>query len=195
MIFDLLRKLTYHTTLLRSKRWEKVPGFLLAGKKVGIMGLGRIGKKVGEIMIKLDADVYGMDLIPDTKWADSLGMKIVPFDDLLRQSDILSIHLSTIKDKPLYLGEKEIRSMKRGAILINTARGQMVDETALYNALKDGHLDGAALDVFPEEPYKGKLCELDNIILTPHVATLTKESRIQMEVEATLNLINFLKPS
>jgi D-3-phosphoglycerate dehydrogenase len=85
--------------------------------------------------------------------------------------------------------------MKRGAILINTARGQMVDETALYNALKDGHLDGAALDVFPEEPYKGKLCELDNIILTPHVATLTKESRIQMEVEATLNLINFLKPS
>jgi D-3-phosphoglycerate dehydrogenase / 2-oxoglutarate reductase len=99
-----------------------------------------------------------------------------------------------IKDKPLYLGENEIKSMKRGAMLINTARGQIIDEMALYNALKDKHLDGAALDVFPEEPYRGKLCELDNVILTPHIATLTKESRVQMELEATLNLINFFKP-
>jgi D-3-phosphoglycerate dehydrogenase / 2-oxoglutarate reductase len=194
MIFDLLRKLSYHTMLLRSKRWEKSPGHLLAGKKVGILGLGRIGKKVAEIMIKLDTEVYGTDLYPNTKWAESLGVKIVPFDELLRQSDILSIHLSMIKDKPLYLGENEIKSMKRGAMLINTARGQIIDEMALYNALKDKHLDGAALDVFPEEPYRGKLCELDNVILTPHIATLTKESRVQMELEATLNLINFFKP-
>ncbi len=195
MIFDLLKKLSYHTTLLKSKRWEKKPGFLLAGKKVGVLGLGRIGKRVAEIMIKLNTEVYGTDLYPDTKWAESFGVKIVPLGELLRQIDILSIHLSMIKDKPLYFGESEIRSMKRGAILVNTARGQIIDEMALYNALKDKHLDGAALDVFPEEPYKGKLCELDNIILTPHIATLTKESRVQMEVEATLNLTNFLKLS
>ncbi len=195
MIFDLLKKLSYHTTLLKSKRWEKSAGALLAGKKVGILGLGRIGKKVAEIMFKLNAEVCGTDLYPDTKWAESLGVRIVPFDELLRQSDILSIHLSMIKDKPLRLGESEIRSMKRGAILINTARGKIVDEMALYNALKDKHLDGAALDVFSEEPYTGQLCELDNVVLTPHIATLTRESRVQMEVEATLNLINFLKSS
>jgi D-3-phosphoglycerate dehydrogenase len=82
--------------------------------------------------------------------------------------------------------------MKKGAVIVNTARGQFINETALYNDLKDGHLEGAALDVFQEEPYTGKLCELENVILTPHVATLTKESRLQMELEATRNLLAFL---
>jgi D-3-phosphoglycerate dehydrogenase len=195
MIFDLMRKLSYHTILLKSKRWEKSPGFLLAGKKVGILGLGRIGKKVAEIMLKLDTEVYGTDLFPDLKWASNSNVNIVPFEELIHLSDILTIHVSSNKDKPLCLGEKEIRGMKKGAILINTARGNIIDEIALYDALKGKHLGGAALDVFPEEPYKGKLCELDNIVLTPHVATLTKESRIQMELEATSNLINFFKPS
>jgi D-3-phosphoglycerate dehydrogenase len=193
MIFDLLRKLSHHTTILKSKRWEKSTGFLLAGKKVGILGLGRIGKRVAEIMLKLDTQVYGADLLPDLKWASNLNVKIVPLDELIPLSDILTIHVSMNRDKPLCLGKKEIRSMKKGAILINTARGKIIDEIALYDALKEKHLEGAALDVFVEEPYKGKLCELDNVVLTPHIATLTKESRLQMELEATLNLINFFK--
>ncbi|MFB3883631.1 MAG: phosphoglycerate dehydrogenase [Thermodesulfobacteriota bacterium] len=193
MIFDLLKKLSYHTTLLRSKRWEKSPGFLLTGKKVGILGLGRIGKKVAEIMLKLDTEVCGADLFPDLEWARGLNVKIVPFGELFRLSDILTIHVSIDREQPLRIGEKEIRSMKKGAILINTARGQIIDEKALYEALREEHLGGAALDVFPEEPYHGRLCELDNLVLTPHVATLTKESRIQMELEATSNLITFFK--
>ena len=193
MMFDLLKKLSYHTILLKSKRWEKSAGSLLAGKKVGVLGLGRIGKKVAEIMLKLDTEVYGTDLFPDLKWANHLGVKIVTFDELVSISDILTIHVSVDKDQLLRFGEKEIRSMKKGAILINTARGQIIDEMALYSALKEKHLEGAALDVFPEEPYNGKLCELDNIILTPHIATLTIESRVQMELEATLKLINFFK--
>ena len=193
MMFDLLKKLSYHTALLKSKRWEKSPGSLLAGKKVGVLGLGRIGKKVAEIMLKLDTEVYGTDLFPDLKWANNLGVNIVPFNELIHLSDILTIHVSVDKDQPLRFGEKEIRSIKKGAILINTARGQIIDEMALYSALKEKHLEGAALDVFPEEPYNGKLCELDNIILTPHIATLTIESRVQMELDATSNLIDFFK--
>ncbi len=113
--------------------------------------------------------------------------------ELLTSSDILSIHLSVMKDNPQRLGEKEIAMMKKGAMIINTARGQIIDETSLYNALRGQRLGGAALDVFPEEPYHGKLRELDNVVLTPHVATLTKESRLQMELEAAMNLIHFLK--
>jgi len=195
MIFDLMRKLSYHTALLKSGRWEKSPGNLLAGKSVGVLGLGRIGKKVAEILRRLDTDVYGTDLFPDYAWAKAAGVTIVPFEELLRVSDILTLHLSTMKGNLLRLGEKEIPSMKKGSVLINTARGQVVDETALYDALVSGHLAGAALDVFPEEPYHGKLCELNNIVLTPHVSTLTIESRIQMELEATVNLINFFKTS
>ena len=84
--------------------------------------------------------------------------------------------------------------MKRGAFLINLARGKIIDEEALYTALKEQHLSGAALDVYRTEPYSGPLCELENVILTPHIATFTQESRTQMEVEAIENLLDSLKP-
>lgn len=191
MIFDLMRKLTYHTCLLRSKRWDKEAGHLLKGKKVGILGLGRIGKKLAEVMTRLETEVCGTDLDPDRQWAERWNVKIVPLNELLRISDILSINLSPVEGNEIMLGERELRAMKKGAILVNVSRGQFVDEAALYNALMSGHLDGAGLDVYPEEPYRGKLCELENVVLTPHVATLTEESRIQMEREAVQNIIDF----
>lgn len=193
MIFDLMRKLTNLTSLLKAKKWEKQAGHLLQGKKIGILGLGRIGKKVAEVMTRLETEVYGTDLHPDWQWAEKWSVKIVPFNELLQISDILSLHLSPIEGNNIRLGESEFKAMKKGAILVNVARGQFVDELALYKALKSGHLEGAALDVFPEEPYRGMLCELNNVVLTPHVATLTEESRIQMELEAVQNLINFFK--
>jgi D-3-phosphoglycerate dehydrogenase len=195
MIFDLMRKLSYHTGLLRAKKWHKEAGNLLSGKKVGVLGLGRIGKKVAEVMLKLGTEVYGTDLYPDKTWANNAGVTIVSLDELLRIADIVTIHLSSIKDKPFQFGEKEIAAMKEGAFLINVSRGQLVEETSLYNALKNGRLAGAALDVYPKEPYTGKLCELDNIVMTPHIATLTRESRVQMEEEAVQNVIDCLKSS
>ena len=193
MIFDLTRKLTYHTSLLRSKRWEKKAGHLLKGRKVGILGLGRIGKKMAEVMTRLETEVYGTDLLPDRQWAERWNVKIVSLNELLRISDILSVNLSPVKGNVIKLGGDEFKMMKEGAILVNTSRGQFIDESALYNALKSGHLNGAALDVFTEEPYMGRLCELDNVVLTPHVATLTEESRIQMELEAVQNMIDFFR--
>ncbi len=193
MIFDLLRKLTYHTHLLKAKRWERKAGHLLKGQKVGILGLGRIGKKMAEVMTRLGTEVYGTDLFPDMQWAEKWKVKIVPLNELLQVSDILSVNLSLAKGNALKLGEDEFRKMKEGSIIVNTSRGQFIDEQALYNALKSGHLNGAALDVFTEEPYMGRLCELNNVVLTPHVATLTKESRIEMELEAVQNLIDFFK--
>lgn len=193
LILDLLKKITFHTLLLKSRKWQKESGSLLAGKKIGILGLGRIGKRVAEILSRLQAEVYGADIFPDTEWAEKTGVKIVSTEELLETVDVLSIHLSHQEDHPFQLGEKEISLMKTGAQLINVSRGQFVDEQALCRALSEGKLAGAALDVFSEEPYTGKLCEIDRVILTPHIATLTEESRLQMEVEATTKLVDFIK--
>ncbi len=193
MIFDLLRRITLHTLLMKSGEWRKVTGNLLQGKNVGIIGLGRIGKKVAETLLFLGAQVYGSDMHPDYEWLKKYPVTILPLEDLLKKVDVLSLHLTHISDNPFVLGEKEIRIMKPGAFIINVSRGQFIDEQALYNAVKDGHIGGVALDVFSEEPYKGNLCSLENVVLTPHIATLTYESRLQMEIEATKNIIEFFK--
>lgn len=192
-IFDLLKRLTFYTALLRAKRWERTAGNLLQGKKTGILGLGRIGKRTAQLLKSLGAEVFGTDIKPDHNWAKELGIKIISCEELLKIVDILSIHLACTQGQPFQLGGKEIAMMKTGAMIVNTSRGQFIDETALYEALKNKKLSGAALDVFKEEPYTGELCALDNVILTPHIATLTKESRLHMEIEATQNLIESLQ--
>ncbi|MDI6688200.1 MAG: NAD(P)-dependent oxidoreductase, partial [Desulfobacterales bacterium] len=88
------------------------------------------------------------------------------------------------------IGKEEFKKIKKGAWIINVSRGEVIDETELYNALKEGHLSGAALDVFEEEPYTGLLKELDNVILTPHIGSYAKEGRINMEIEAVKNLLD-----
>ena len=193
MIFDLMRKLSLHTGRFWRKEWKKSAGNLLAGKTVGILGLGRIGRSVSETLLKLDVEVIGTDIHPDVHWAENFGVRIVPLDELLGTSDILSLHLSVVPENPFILGSEEIASMKKGAWLVNVSRGNLVDDIALFEALKSGKLEGAAMDVFPEEPYSGPLCNLDNVVMTPHVATLTKESRVQMELEATENLLNCMR--
>ena len=192
MIFDLMRKLSLHTGRFWRKEWKKSAGNLLAGKTVGILGLGRIGRSVSETLLKLDAEVIGTDINPDMAWAKKCGVRVVSLEELLAESDILSLHLSVISENPFILGREEISLMKEGAWLVNVSRGNLVDDIALSEVLKAGKLSGAAMDVFPEEPYGGLLCELDNVVLTPHVATLTKESRVQMETEAVQNLLSYL---
>ncbi|MFA4905551.1 MAG: phosphoglycerate dehydrogenase [Candidatus Margulisiibacteriota bacterium] len=191
MTFDLLRFLTVNTNNLRSGNWKKVTGGLLAGRKVGIVGLGRIGKRAAEMFKALNAEVMGYDLFPDKAWLNKAAVKLVSLDELLAGSDIVSLHVSLAKDAPFTLGKQQLAKMKNGALLINTSRGQMIDEQALYEALKSGHIGGAGLDVFSQEPYVGKLRELDNLVMTPHVSTLTLESRAQMEREAVENILNY----
>ena len=191
MILDLLRRLTYHSSFMKKGEWHRQVGQQLSGKKVGVIGLGRIGKRVAELLINLGANVYGADLMPDLVWSESLGVKIISLPELLSECDVVTIHVSPSSDHKCILGENEISQMKKNAFLVNTARGQLVDENALYNALKSGYLAGAALDVYNDEPYNGPLCSLDNIVLSPHVATFTKESRVQMEFEAVKNVLDF----
>lgn len=193
MMLDLLRQITWHTVTLRNQRWQKRGGHNLQGKTVGIIGLGRIGKKVAQLVKSFSAQVIAADSYPDQQWAKDHAVAIVAVEQLLKDSDIVTLHLKADKNIPFILGEKQIRMMKSGAFLLNLARGEMVDEQALYYALTQGHLAGAGLDVFAQEPYVGKLTTLDNVLMTPHIATLTAESRLEMETQAVENLLAWFK--
>lgn len=186
LILCCLRRITSADRNIRRNVWKKEMGLLLKGKTLGIIGFGGIGKRVAQM-----AKVFGLKvLFHDIKRLKLKAYEQVSLDRLLEESDIISIHSST---KDLLISKKEISKMKRGAVLINTSRGTAVDEQDLYKALKTGKISVAAMDVFNNEPYSGKLRELENVVLTPHVGSYAMEARIMMEIEAVKNLIKDLK--
>lgn len=193
MMLNLLRRLTEHTVLMRQHQWQRLTGGQLAGKTVGVIGLGRIGRRVAEVLNQLGCIVLGYDIAPYEKWAKRNGVQLSDLNQVLCSSDIITLHISASSENPFYLGKQQFSSMRKGALIINLARGIFLDEAGLLEALQRGHLGGAGLDVFQQEPYSGPLCDLPNVILTPHVATLTYESRVAMEVEAAENIVNFFK--
>ena len=187
LILNLLRKINKMDRLVRLRKWEKNMGNLLFGKKVGIIGFGRIGQKVARLISAFGAEIIYYD-VNDKDGIDP-EYKKKSLSELLEESDIVTLHLSFSGKSGAIIGKEELKSMKKGSVLINASRGGAVDEGALYEALKKGHLSGAALDVFRDEPYSGPLSELDNIILTPHIGSYAKEARVKMEVDAVKNLL------
>ena len=193
MMLALLRQLPRVDSLTRQRKWQRVTGNLLAGKIVGIIGLGRIGRRVAELVQAFGATVIGGEPYPDREWVQAHGVELLGLPTLLARADIVSIHASTSSQYPLCLGAAELAQMKPGAWLINVARGDMVDDVALSEALASGQLSGAGLDVFPQEPYRGPLCDSDRVILSPHQATLTVETRTAMEIHAVENVVHCLR--
>lgn len=193
MTMSLLRRIPQADAALKNKQWKKQIGNLIYEKQIGIIGLGRIGKMVAELFRGIGNPVIGFDLYPDEKWANARGIELKSFEEILRHADILTIHVPGNKDKSAVIGKKEIDLMKNGSFLINISRGGVVDEDALFEALSTDKLAGAAVDVFSKEPYAGPLCNLDNIVLTPHLGSYASEGKLQMEIDAVINLINALK--
>lgn len=191
--FDLLRKVTQQTLTMKQKQWKRISGCNLRGKTIGILGLGRIGRRVAELFCALQVKVIGTDLVPDEAWAKEYNVSIMDTDQVLAKADIVSIHMTHLEENPFQLSKEHFVKMKKGAMLINAARGSFVNEDDLYDALTSGQLAAAALDVYQKEPYEGPLASLDNVILTPHIGTQTLESRVEMECQAVNNLLNFLK--
>lgn len=187
LMIDLLRKVSAMDRQLRAGVWKKQMGNLLQGKKVAIVGFGRIGKQVARLLEAFDADIAYCDTC-------RIESPVCCMDKaaLLGWGDIVTLHCSSNTEGGPVMGEREIRSMKPGAWLVNASRGGLVDETALQSALKEGRLAGAAIDVFEKEPYTGPLRDLDNVILTPHVGSYAREGRIRMEALAAANLIEGL---
>lgn len=193
LILNLLRRLCEHNALMGQGKWQRLMGQQLAGKTVGIVGLGRIGRRVAQALTALGARVVGCDIQPDASWAKGCGVSLVTLEELLTQCDIVTLHLSGGACEGCLLTQRHFQSMKPGALIVNTSRGGFLDEAALLAALQQGHLAGAALDVFAKEPYQGPLAGLPNVILTPHIGTFTKQARAQMEIEAVENAVRFLQ--
>lgn len=193
LIFNLLRRISFLDKELRKGNWIKETGSLVRGKKVGIIGLGRIGKRVAEMLLALGAKVAGTDIQPDYDWLQKTQVPLLDLEELLKQSEILCLHVSYTVSNEHLIGRKEVETMPKGAYLINTSRGEVIDHDALYSMLANGHLSGAALDVFDHEPYNGPLTKLDNVILTPHIGSYAREARVEMEIQAAENLIEGLR--
>ena len=192
LFLSLSRNLRVQANSMQARRWERLTAHSLGGRTVGLMGLGRIGQRVAELCRAFNARVLAHDPKGDPSVARGLGVELVEKEQLLSQADIVSLHASSGGEERVLIGSSELASMKPGAVLVNLSRGEMVDEGALIEALRAGHLAGAGLDVFTEEPYHGPLCDFDQVILTPHSATMTLETRAAMETQCVENALGFL---
>jgi D-3-phosphoglycerate dehydrogenase / 2-oxoglutarate reductase len=188
LIFSILKNIPGYNERIRKKDFSLREGALLSGKNVGIIGLGRIGHRVAGMLEALGCRIGFYD--PYIKSGDCDDWKKYhSLEDLFAGSDIITIHSTPQKDTGPLVDERLLQLVKKRAILINTARGSLIDEHALISALENGRLAGAGLDVFSSEPYNGPLLSRPQVIMTPHVASNTLESREQMEMEAVENCI------
>jgi len=193
LILSLYRGVGEADRNIRAGMWEPFMGRLLSGKTLGIVGLGRIGKKVAALAKAFEVSIVAAEPTPDYKFASEYGIKLKSLKEVLKESDIITLHVPLSKETCHMIGEAEFALMKKDSIIINTSRGGLINEDALIMALKSGHLSGAALDTFEKEPYDGPLKNFNNVILTPHIGSYAKEARIKMENEAVKNLIKGLK--
>ncbi len=193
LTMNLLRSISKADKNIKNQIWKKEIGYLIQDKIVGILGFGRIGRETAKLFQALGANVIAYDLYPDIDFAKKYDIKIVMKEELFSESDIISIHVPGNKDKTAIVTKKEFLLMKKNSFLVNVSRGGVVDEDDLYDTLKNNKISGAACDVFTTEPYNGKLLELDNILLTPHLGSYAEEAKLKMEIDAVKNLINVLK--
>lgn len=166
---------------LRNGRWLKkeLLGTELKGKYLGIIGLGNIGKRLGRLARGFNMRIIGHDVVPiDPEFISEVGLMKTDLDTLLRSSDYISLHVPLLDSTYHLIDAEKIALMKSTAVVVNTSRGGVIDEAALYNAIKERRIGGAALDVFELEPATStKLAELDDVILTPHIGAMTTEAQ------------------
>ncbi|NCI49034.1 hypothetical protein GWC95_03815 [Sediminibacterium roseum] len=191
LYFSLSRNLRVQANSMGNKKWERLESHLVSGRTIGIIGFGRIGRKIAEFLKPFNVKILVADPFLAKESVGNLGATLVDKETLLRESDIVSVHAA--KSNTPVIGADDYSRMKKGALLVNLSRGGMIDEDGLLKAIRSKHLAGAGLDVFAKEPYNGPLCDLENVILTPHNATSTVETRVAMEVECVENAIRFTK--
>ncbi len=193
MLLALARNLPLHWDDFRRGEWRKRTGHLLSEWTVGVVGLGRVGRAFHEYLQPFGCAIRVYDPnLPAQRFPQET--RCAELESLLRESDVVSLHAALPPDAPPLLSRREFAFMRKGSRLINTARGRLVDEAALIEALESGHLSAAALDVFESEPTTaGKLCRFPQVLCTPHVASLTARSRGEMELRCARNIVEFFR--
>lgn len=186
LLLGLTRDLVRRHHEVHTGQWSRRALPRLAGKTLGILGLGRIGKEVAKRAIGIGMTVIAYDPYPDTAFAAERNIRLCEFDELLSAADVVSLHLPSTPQTADIINAAALAKMKRGSILVNTSRGATVDEAALCDALRSGHLFGAALDVFKKEPLPADspLLQLDNVLLCTHMGGLDERSLVDMSCMA-----------
>jgi D-3-phosphoglycerate dehydrogenase len=182
-LLSLIRQIPQMDRALHERKWDKRVGRQLKGMTVLIVGLGRIGSAVAKLLVPFDVTLLASD---PGLGAGETPLPLVPLDEGLARADVVALHAS---GQDRLLGRSEFGLLKPGAFVLNAARGELVDEEALREALDSGRVAGAWLDTFGREPYDGPLTGYSQVILTPHVGSYTAEGRLQMELDAVENLI------
>ncbi len=193
MILNLARRISFLNEKTKAGEWIRSTGTELNGKAIGILGLGAIGRNLARYAQGLAMKVMAYDPYMNEEYAKENNITVATFDEIIEQSDIISLHLPLTSATKNLIDKSTIARMKQGALLINTSRGGLIDEKAAYEALVDKRLGGLGLDAFEVEPPTGSpLFNLDNVIVTPHTGAHTKEAIDNMAELSVENLINVL---
>lgn len=193
LMLNLARHVSFSDRKIREGTWQSYKGFELTGKTLGIIGTGRTGKELALKAGGFNMKMVCYDIKKDETWARQVGAEYMPMKKVLKEADILSLHIPLSDATHHIISDQELQLMKENAILINTARGELIEETALYRALKNRQLAGAGLDVWETTPpVDSPLRELDNVVLTSHIGAHTIEATKAMGRLASQNLIRAL---
>ena len=197
LMLSMAREIPRADREIRNGNWIKkeMMGSELKGKYLGIVGLGNIGKRLGRLARALNMNIIGYNIVPiNVEFSKEVGLMKADLDTLLASSDYVSLHVPLLDSTKHMINAEKLRLMKKTAHIVNTSRGGVIDEEALYNALKDGNLESAALDVFEIEPATGnKLTNLPNFIATPHIGAQTKEAQSLAAIVIAEKIIQLLR--
>jgi D-3-phosphoglycerate dehydrogenase len=194
LMLAVAKRLSYQTIELKHGNWGKMENLYLQGKTLGIVGTGDTGSEMARLGNAFGMRVVAWTYNPSKARGKRLGVTYMPLDQLLRESDVVSLHVRLSQESWHLIGQEELRMMKNGALLVNVARGEVVDTSALVDALNTGHLGGAGIDVFEEEPISkdAPILKCEQVVLTPHIADVTPEGVELLNEGLVNNVIGFL---
>ena len=195
LMFALAKRAAFLTMSMKAGGWPRMDNIYLQGKTLGIIGTGHIGAEMARLGRAIEMNVIAWTYHPSAARAEALGVQFVSLDELLRTADVVSLHVRLTEESHHLIGERELGLMKQDALLINVARGGVVDTDALASALNSGYLGGAAIDVYDQEPPPANhpLLECEQVILTPHCADMTPEGVELLNEGAVDNIVAFLE--
>ena len=195
LMFAVAKRAAYLTTEMKKGGWPRRDNVMLQGKTLGIIGAGNIGAEMARLAQAIGMEVIAWTFHPSSERAEKLGVRFVALDTLLETSDVVSLHVALTDDTRRMIGEAELEKMQAGTLLLNGARGAVVDTDALVDALNSGHIGGAGIDVYEEEPtpLDHPLFACEQVVLTPHCADMTPEGVDLLNSGAVENVIAFLE--
>jgi D-3-phosphoglycerate dehydrogenase len=196
LMLSLARQIPQANASLKSGKWErsKFMGTEVRGKTLGIIGLGNVGSAVARRALGMEMKLLGYDPFVSQDHAKNLQVEIVPLERLYRESDFITLHIPLTAQTKEMIGAKELATMKPATRIINTARGGLINEEALANALKEKKINGAAIDVFPQEPCTSSvLFGIDNVIVTPHLGATTAEAQVVAASDVAEQIVDVFK--